>query len=161
MLRMAATGEIDPYPRLSTCQSEPLSPTSIKQPMDSSPSPQYINDTSIADEASPFKLPEHDTIIRAAHSRLLSRQSERSFHERLQTELDHRVSPTASRLRTPATSKRHHSKSLSCNLRPVSNRSSRPRSNSTGIQLNPPPPVYVNITQEQLKDKGKQNRYHY
>lgn len=169
---MAATGEIDPYPSLGNnmiVTDQNNSSVAAAAPMQTDITKQYSPQTeslsNTAELNSPFKLPEHDTIIRAAHTRLLSRQSEKSFHERLQTELEQHVNSAVvqqSRLQTPV-NKRRQSFLPPLEDRPISNRSSRPRSRcSSGSNRQhcnmPPPPVQVNIMQEKLQ--SKQNRHY-
>lgn len=195
MLRMVATGEINPYPQ----QSRP--PTQGRIPEEQEPlSDQPINPSrgsrgeSDLQEAQanefdwpnadlPFKLPEHDTVIRRSHSRLSSRQSggrlPASFHQRLQQELDKQSTVQSSRLSTPSSKIRQRAASVSG--APIStewagrqrlsssNHQCRPRSRSAGAIRNtsweaqwnaPPPPVRVQVVREMLNSGGRHSGQH-
>ena len=173
MLRMAATGEIDPYPtRPQTHHSNyhyVWKPTLTSHEPEQASYDFQINkeQTSDMDANTLFKLPKHDTVIQTAQSRLSSQQSDRSFHDRLQNELDHQAN-TLRRLQS-----RHRSSSLS--NRPISTglrglpsqQSSRPRSRSAGHfrticedPFLPPPPVKVSATREKIQE-GSSRRSHY
>lgn len=176
MLRMAASGEIDPYPQHLTTnsQSETQSAAAAgaaskneenKPPSALSGCHHYMSHSGDIDGASPFRLPQHDTIIRDAHSRLMSRGSERSFHERLQTELDQEVNAASFRLNTPA--RRNRSSSLVIDqqqqTQPIKRTHSKSFSGVSATEPPPPPPVHVHVTQERLQDKGinkQQNKYY-
>jgi hypothetical protein len=158
MLRMAATGEIDPYPH--SANRSQCKESSIQH---ENHSIQHANDIP-ADfefpiENPPFKYPQHDTIVKTAHSRLASRQNQpqMSFHERLQNELNN---DQASK-RGGTSNSRRRSKSIS-GQPSSSNGSRRPKSQSQGRDNPmaepgyPPPPVRVNVSREQLRMNFKQ-----
>ena len=128
MLRMAATGEIDPYPQQLKQSSQ--KPKTHKSTTTSAVAEELMNN-SPADP--PFKLPKHDTII----PRMASRQiHQRSFHQRLQMELDNQADILTTRV---GSSTRPRSRSLTTpqemRYRPSSSRStSRPRPfSATGV----------------------------
>lgn len=170
MLRMAATGEIDPYP--TRPQTHHSNYHYVWKPTLTSQEPEQLSydfqinngETSDMDANIPFKLPKHDTIIQTAQSRLSSRQSDRSFHEQLQNELDHQAN-TLRHLHS-----RHHS---SLSNRPISNglkasqQNLRPRSRSAGHfrticedPFLPPPPIKVSATREKIQE-GSTGRSRY
>lgn len=175
MLRMAAIGEIDPNPQQvnntpSDTHSQIATPNNKQTEENKTLSAiggchHYMSQSGDIDGASPFKLPQHDTIIRDAHSRLMSRGSDRSFHERLQSELDQDLNKS-SRLNTPGKRNRPFSFIPDQLVQPQSGtRKSISRSHGIGSDVNcPPPPVHVHITQERLQDKGsstnKHNKYY-
>ena len=173
MLRMAATGEIDPYPtrpQMHHSNSHYVwKPTlTSHEPEQSSYDFQINNEqTSDMDADTLFKLPKHDTIIQTARSRLSSRQSDRSFHDQLQNELDHQAN-TLKRLHSRHRSSSVSNRPISIGLRGLaSQQSSRPRSRSAGHfrticedPFLPPPPIKVSVTREKIQE-GSSGRSHY
>ena len=116
MLRMAATGEINPNPQQqphsytrNRIDEEVEAPAYVTNSHSSDgKGDRYLQDANEFEWSSsdlPFKLPEHDTIIHRSHSRLSSLQSgvhsSGSFHQRLQKELDQHANVLSSRLCTP------------------------------------------------------------
>ena len=122
MLRMAATGEIDASPQMKPKHEhqQGIPPKDDQPPQHNtgSHSLPIEKDWEMEDSSGnlPFKMPQHDTIIRSTHSRLSSRQGEQSFHERLQSEIDQQVDTMKLR---PASRQRQRSSSLSEHSRPA------------------------------------------
>ena len=165
MLRMAATGEIEANltrtsSRPSTKEGQQQTPTVIPQVTE-----QAAVDSVAADKLSstlPFEVPEHDTVIRSAHSRLASRQSNRpgsAFHQTLQEELDQQADRLSVQLKS--SSRRPRSSSVTSRPNTASENAfqtqkSRTRSWNTALPPKqhevhlPPPPVKVTISKETL-----------
>lgn len=162
MLRMAAMGEIDPYPQQQQPTDTYKSNFHANKPRHSqsreTDAKEPLNEAKdLLEENTPFKLPKHDTIIQSAQSRTaeISRQSQRSFHERLQMELDQSETLTRNRQRsrslTTPPDKRSRPSSGRCTARPCS---------AGGVyrticndSLYPPPPVRVTVSREKLQGK--------
>ena len=125
------------------------------------PDPSYPWNLELRSEDAPFKLPQHDTVIRSAQSRLMTSEgNERQrFHERLQNELDQtetirlqQLSRGSSR-HTSSLQSRPISAGLVPGIRPPSQSRSRPRSRSAGSaastkreQFMLSPPVKVGVS---------------
>lgn len=165
MLRMAATGEIDPSPQMKPKYEQGgVPPTESKQPQPDdalSHTLPIAKDWEMEDRGNlPFKMPQHDTIIRSTHSRLSLRQGETSFHKRLQSEIDQQVDTMklrpASRQRQRSSSFSEHPVPTYLTKRPSTSRRSRLRPNSAGscgIYQDPnlpPPPVSVSVSRERI-----------
>ena len=190
MLRMAATGEINPNPQQSRPNVYHRIREELEPPTDLPSNPgmeerhaQDVNEFECSSADLPFKLPEHDTVIRRSHSRLSSRQSgvqsPASFHQQLQKELDKQANVLSSRLGTPYSKSRQRAASVSGSTvytnsmgrqRPSSSHChSRPRSRSAGAVRSfsrephlsaPPPPVKVQVVKETLNPEGKHGGQH-
>ena len=171
MLRMAATGEIEANISQSRPNTRNSATQCLQRPDKMASSTTFPQDFQQAEDTIaatqlrstlPFKVPEHDTIIRSAHSRLASSQGNRpgsAFHQTLQQELDQQTERLYSHLRSRSTKGRPRSSSLAS--RPVStdlfsqHPLSRGRTYSwtTGLRnepLLPPPPVKVRVTKKML-----------
>ena len=163
MLRMAATGEIKAnLTRTSTRPStkegqQQTPPAVIPQATEQAVESVAANKLS---SSLPFEVPEHDTVIRSAHSRLASRQSNRpgsAFHQTLQEELDQQ----ADRLSVQLKSRRPRSSSATSRPGTASGNAlqtqgTRTRSWNTALPMPlhephlPPPPIKVTSNKETL-----------
>ena len=167
MMRMAATGEIDPFQQKSRNHTRPHTSESqyVWNPVQRSSYPPHVERPTVFEQSqsvesrydTPFKLPKHDTIIRSAHSRFSFREGnepQKNFHERLQNELDQaemKSSQHSSKSRRNTASLQNRPNSADMIKRPFSHRGTRPRSRSDGLQMTkedhtlPPPPMRVTV----------------
>lgn len=182
MLRMAATGEItssssQPCPNTSDSVNRFLQrPDKAANDTPLPRDPQQAEEMITAAQLSstlPFKVPEHDTIIRGAHSRLASSQSSRpgsAFQQALQQELDQQAECLSLQLKSRSAKGRPRSSSLASRPLPTDIPFHHPpprgrtHSWSTGIPdvrnepLLPPPPVKVRVTREVLNTTPSSSR---
>lgn len=169
MLRMAATGEIEanftrtrPSTREHKIQEhQKTTSCNIPTPQETDEAVEAVTAAQISSKL-PFQVPEHDTVVRSAHSRLASRQSSRpgsAFHQTLQEELDQQADRLSVQLRSRRPrSAVSRSSAASDQTSQTSQVGTRGRTRSWNTELPPfrqephlpPPPVKVTVNKEVL-----------